>query len=68
MDFFTGGSVIMDYKVNYFVDYCDFFPPIHCRGSISEQVMQCYIFPNLMKKHTHPHLGQPEGEYIFSKF
>ncbi len=21
--------------------------PIHCRGSIAEQVMQCYIFPNL---------------------
>ncbi len=24
--------------------------PIHCRGSIGEQVMQCYISPNLMKK------------------
>ncbi len=27
--------------------------PIHCRGSIAEQVMQCYISPNLMKKQTH---------------
>ncbi len=26
--------------------------PIHCRGSIGEQVMQCYITPNLMKKET----------------
>ncbi len=25
--------------------------PIHCRGSIGEQVMKCYISPNLMKKH-----------------
>ncbi len=24
--------------------------PIHCRASIAEQVMQCYISPNLMKK------------------
>jgi len=24
--------------------------PIHCRASIGEQVMQCYISPNLMKK------------------
>uniref|UniRef100_A0A9J8AUD6 Phospholipase A and acyltransferase 1-like n=1 Tax=Cyprinus carpio carpio TaxID=630221 RepID=A0A9J8AUD6_CYPCA len=31
--------------------------PIHCRGSIAEQVMQCYISPNLMKKQTHLHLG-----------
>ncbi len=26
--------------------------PIHCRASIAEQVMQCYISPNLMKKQT----------------
>ncbi len=44
--------------------------PIHCRWidewSIAEQVMQCYISPNLMKKQTHLHLGWPEGEHIFS--
>ncbi len=27
--------------------------PIHCRESIGEKVMQCYISPNLMKKQTH---------------
>ncbi len=42
--------------------------PIHCRGSIGEQMMQCYISPNLMKKQTHLHLGWAECEYIFSKF
>ncbi len=26
--------------------------PIHCRESIDEQVILCYISPNLMKKHT----------------
>ncbi len=36
--------------------------PIHSRGSISEQVMECYISPNLIKKQTHLHLGFPEGE------
>ncbi len=41
--------------------------PIHCRGSIAEEVMECYIYPNLMKKHTHLHLGWPEGEHIFSQ-
>ncbi len=40
--------------------------PIHCSGSISEKVMQCYISPNLMKKQTHQHLGWSEGEDIFS--
>ncbi len=30
--------------------------PIHCRGSIAEQVS------NLMKKQTHLHLRWPEGE------
>ncbi len=24
--------------------------PIHCRGSIGEQVMQWYIFPNMFKR------------------
>ncbi len=42
--------------------------PIHCRGSIAEQVMECYISPNLMKKQTHLHIGWPEGEHISSKF
>ncbi len=37
--------------------------PIHCRGSIAEQVKECYISPNL----THLHLGWPEGEYIFQQ-
>ncbi len=40
--------------------------PIHCRGSIAEQVMECYISPNLMKKQTHLHLGWPQGEHIFT--
>ncbi len=42
--------------------------PIHCRASIAEEVMECYISTNLMKKQTHLHLGWPEGEDIFSKF
>ncbi len=59
------------------VDYCDVLSavwtliltaPIHCRASIDEKVMQCYISPNLMKKQTHLHLGWPEGEHIFSSF
>ncbi len=40
--------------------------PIHCRASNGEQVMQCYISPNLMMKQTH--LGWPGGECIFSEF
>ncbi len=36
--------------------------PIHCRGSINEQVIELRISPNLMKKQTHLHLGWPEGE------
>ncbi len=40
--------------------------PIHCRGwCIGEQVMQCCISSNLMKKQTHLYLGWPEGEHIF---
>ncbi len=42
--------------------------PIHCRGSTAEQVMECYISPNLMKKQTHPNLAWLEGVHIFSKF
>ncbi len=40
----------------------------YCRASIGEQVMQCYIYPNLMKKQTHLHLGRLEGEDMFSIF
>ncbi len=42
--------------------------PIHCRASIDETVMQCWISSEksvLIKKHIL--LGWPEGEYIFSK-
>ncbi len=38
--------------------------PIHCRGSIDEQVMLCYISPNLMKKQAHLQLGCPEDGCI----
>ncbi len=41
--------------------------PIHCRGSIGEQVMQCYISPNLMKKQTCLHLGWPENILFLGK-
>ncbi len=50
------------------VDYCDVFTrliltaPIHCTASTAEEVIQCYISPNLMKKQTHLHLGCSEGE------
>ncbi len=40
--------------------------PIHCRASIADTLMQCYISPNLMKKQTHPSLGWPEGEDILA--
>ncbi len=42
--------------------------PIHWRGTTGEQVMECYISPNLKKQQTHLHLGWPEGECIFSNF
>ncbi len=45
--------------------------PIHCRGSIGEQVLEYYVHFSQsvpMKKQTHLHLGYAEGEYIFSKF
>ncbi len=42
--------------------------PIHCRGSIAEQVMECYISQNLMKKQNHLLLEWPEAEYILTKF
>ncbi len=35
---------------------------------IGEQVMQCYISPNLFQWTNKLHLGWPEGEYIFSTF
>ncbi len=97
MDFFTGGSVIMDYglilelKMSWWIcfSFClqDFncwtgvvwivmflsavwtlilTAPIHCRASTAEQVMQCYISPNLMKKQTHLHLGWSEGDKFSS--
>jgi len=40
--------------------------PIHCRASIGETVMQCYIY--LMKKQTHLHLmiwGRVHFQHIF---
>ncbi len=38
--------------------------PIHCRASTGEQMMQCYISPNLMNKQT-LHLAWPEGKSIY---
>ncbi len=35
--------------------------PIHCRASIAETVMQCYISPNLTRNKTHLHLGWSWG-------
>ncbi len=75
MDFFTGGSFIMDYGPCLWIIVMFLSAvwtliltaPIHCRGSIAEQVMQCYISPNLMEKQTRLHLGWPEGEDIVSK-
>ncbi len=43
--------------------------PIHCRGSIGEQVMYVMLHfsrSSLMKKQTHLHLERPESEYIYS--
>ncbi len=38
--------------------------PIHCRASIGEQVMQCYISPNLyLWRNKHLHLGWPESTF-----
>ncbi len=39
--------------------------PIHCRGSIDEQVMEFSNSPTLMKKQT---LRWFQGDYIFNKF
>uniref|UniRef100_A0A672L5K2 Uncharacterized protein n=1 Tax=Sinocyclocheilus grahami TaxID=75366 RepID=A0A672L5K2_SINGR len=36
--------------------------PIHCRASIAETLMQCYISTNLMKKQTHLNLRWLEDE------
>ncbi len=38
--------------------------PIHCRASVCEQVMQCYISSNLMKKHPQIIQDVDEFEYI----
>ncbi len=40
----------------------------HSLQSIAETVMQWCIYPNLMKKQTHLHLGWPEGEHITDCF
>jgi len=42
--------------------------PIHYRASMGEQVMYCYISPNLIRKQINLHLGWPDIEYIHSKF
>ncbi len=40
--------------------------PIHCRGSMGEEVIMLNFSKSaLMKKQTHLHLGWPEDEYIF---
>ncbi len=39
--------------------------PIHCKGYIGEQVMQCYISPNLMKKQTYHHPLNRATTYVF---
>ncbi len=42
--------------------------PIHCRGSIGEQVMQCKISSNLFRwRNKLIYIFWPEGVYIFSK-
>ncbi len=58
--------VDLDYDVLSVVWTLILTAPIHCRASIAEQVMQCYISPNLMKKQTHPYLGWLEDEYIYN--
>ncbi len=42
--------------------------PIHCRGSIAEQVMENATVHQICDEETHFHLGWPEGEYIFNIF
>ncbi len=67
MDFFTGGSVFMDY--GFIISMDSLFDGTRCREFIGKQVMQCYFSESVtMKKQIHLHLGWPEGEYIFSNF
>ncbi len=42
--------------------------PIHCRGSIGEQVILHFSKSVLMKKQIHLHLGWHQGEYIFVNY
>ncbi len=42
--------------------------PIHCRGSIGEQVILHFSKSVLMKKQINLHLGWPQGEYIFVNY
>ncbi len=61
------------------VDYCDVFISCldtHSDGTHSLQRIHWWVSDVMlhfsrslpMKKQTHPHLGWPKGEYIFSKF
>ncbi len=38
--------------------------PIHCRGAIGEQVMECYIYPVLMTKQTRLHLRESACSFL----
>ncbi len=42
--------------------------PIHCRGSIGEQVMLDFPKSVEIKKQSHLHLGWSEDEYILANF
>ncbi len=72
MHVFIGASFIMDYDPYLWIIVM-FLSDSHSDGthslhtSIGEQVMQCYISPNLMKKRTRLHLGWTKGEDIVSK-
>ncbi len=66
----------MNWSHELLLDYCDVLSavwtliltaPIHCRGSIGEQVI-FPIFPNFLMEKNSSTLGWPEGEDIFSKF
>ncbi len=80
MDLFTGGTIIMDYRLIFWtglhVEYCDVFISCldsHSDGTHSLQMIHCWasdVVQNfsksgLTKKQTHLHLGWPESEYIF---
>ncbi len=56
------------------VDYCDVLSDSHSDGTHSLQSIHCWDtdavmhLTNLMKKQTHPDLGWPEDEHIYSTF